>query len=68
MNRIQLRRCQWATPLVVLALALVPGCKRVSAPQALPPPAVTVSRPLQRDVIRWDQYSGYLSSPPNGHR
>ena len=29
----------------------------------LAPPAVTVSQPLQRDVIRWDQYSGYLSSP-----
>jgi RND family efflux transporter MFP subunit len=63
MNRIQLRRSQWATALVVLALALIPGCKRVIAPQVPPPPTVTVSQPLQRDVIRWDQYSGYLSSP-----
>jgi RND family efflux transporter MFP subunit len=64
MNRIQLRRSQWATALVaLLILALVPGCKRVIAPQAPPPPTVTVSQPLQRDVIRWDQYSGYISSP-----
>jgi membrane fusion protein, multidrug efflux system len=35
----------------------------VIAPQAPPPPTVTVSQPLQREVIRWDQYSGYLSSP-----
>ncbi len=63
MNRIQLRRSHWATALLILVVALLPGCKRVIAPQAPPPPAVTVSRPLARDVIRWDQYSGYLSSP-----
>jgi RND family efflux transporter MFP subunit len=38
------------------------GCKQVIASKA-PPPPVTVSRPVQRDVIRWDQYSGYLTSP-----
>src|SRR5216683_6157596 len=63
MNRIQLRRSHWATALLILVVALLPGCKRVIAPQAPAPPAVTVSRPLARDVIRWDQYSGYLSSP-----
>jgi RND family efflux transporter MFP subunit len=35
----------------------------VVAPQAPPAPTVAVSHPLQRNVIRWDQYSGYLSSP-----
>lgn len=44
-------------------MVFVAGCKRVIAPQAPPPPTVSVSQPLQRDVIRWDQYSGYLSSP-----
>src|ERR1700732_4747293 len=62
MNRIQLRRSLWATALAV-SLALLPGCKRVSPPPAPPPASVTVSQPLQREVIRWDQYSGYLSSP-----
>src|ERR1700687_2878518 len=62
MNRIQLRRSLWATALA-LVLAILPGCKRAIAPQAPPPASVTVSQPLQRDVIRWDQYSGYLSSP-----
>jgi RND family efflux transporter MFP subunit len=61
MNRTQLRRSQWAA--IALLLALVPSCKRVVAPQAPPPPTVSVSQPLQRDVIRWDQYSGHLSSP-----
>jgi RND family efflux transporter MFP subunit len=63
MNRIQLRRFRWAVALVALVLAVLSGCKRVTAPQAPPPPTVTVSRPLQRDVIRWDQFSAYLSSP-----
>ncbi len=63
MNRIRLRRSQRATALAGLVLALLPGCKRAIAPQAPPPPTVTVSQPLQRDVVRWDQYSGYLSSP-----
>jgi len=63
MNRIQLHRFRLVTASVVLLVVLVAGCKRVIAPQAPPPPTVSVSQPLQRDVIRWDQYSGYLSSP-----
>jgi len=63
MNRVQSRGSQWAA-LVALVLALVPGCKRGIARQAPPPLAtVTVSRPLQQEVVRWDEYSGYLSSP-----
>jgi len=62
MNHIQLRRSVGVTALVAFVLVLVPGCKRavVRAPSLA---TVTVSQPLQRDVIRWDQYSGYLSSP-----
>jgi RND family efflux transporter MFP subunit len=63
MFRIQGRRSLWVTALIALVLALVPGCQRVVAPPVPQPPSVTVSQPLQRDVIRWDQYSGYLSSP-----
>ena len=63
MSHIQLSRFRLATVFVVaLVVALLSGCKRVVAPQA-PPPNVTVSQPLQRDVVRWDSYSGYLSSP-----
>src|SRR5260370_28576426 len=63
MNRIQLRQFVLAMAFFSLMVALLPGCKRVIAPQAPPPATVTVSQPLKRDVIRWDQYSGYLSSP-----
>jgi RND family efflux transporter MFP subunit len=63
MKRIQLHRFRLVTASALLLVALVAGCKGVIAPQAPPPPTVSVSQPLQRDVIRWDQYSGYLSSP-----
>src|SRR5260370_21459221 len=63
MNRIQLRRSLSVPALIALVLAILPGCKQVVAPQAALPPAVTVSQPLERDLIRWDQYSGNLSSP-----
>jgi RND family efflux transporter MFP subunit len=63
MNRIQLRRSRRATVFIALALALLPACKRAVAPHGPPPPAVTISQPLQQEVIRWDEYSGYLSSP-----
>src|SRR6266446_1635788 len=63
MNRIQLRQFRLAMVFLALVVAVLPGCKGVVAPQAPPAPTVTVSQPLQRDVIRWDQFSGYLSSP-----
>ena len=63
MNRIQLSRFRFATALVALAVVLLSGCKQAVVPQAPPPANVTVSQPVQREVIRWDQYSGYLSSP-----
>jgi RND family efflux transporter MFP subunit len=38
------------------------GCKK---PAAAPPtpPAVTVSHPVERDVIEWDTYTGHLEAP-----
>ena len=63
MNHNQLRQLRLAIALVALVLVLLAGCKRVVAPQAPPLASVTVSQPLQHDVIRWDQFSGYLSSP-----
>jgi len=58
-----LRRFLLATTFVALLVTVIPGCKGVVAKQAPPPASVTVSLPVQRDVVRWDQYSGYLSSP-----
>jgi RND family efflux transporter MFP subunit len=63
MNHIQLRKFRFAIAFVSLVAALLPGCKRAIAPRAPSPAKVTVSQPIQREVINWDQYSGYVSSP-----
>jgi RND family efflux transporter MFP subunit len=58
-----LRRFLSVAAIVPLASSLV-ACKQASAPRQTPPVrTVTVSQPLQREVSRWDEYSGYLSSP-----
>jgi membrane fusion protein, multidrug efflux system len=62
MNRIHLRP-QCAAALMALVVIFVPGCRHAPAPPPPPPPHVTVSRPLLRVVVQWDQFSGYLSSP-----
>lgn len=49
---------------LILFTCLIAGCERQasSAPAAPPPPAVTVSQPLQREVIEWDEYIGRLEA------
>ncbi len=37
------------------------GCNRQEAPSA-PPPKVTVSQPLVRELIEWDEYTGRLEA------
>jgi membrane fusion protein, multidrug efflux system len=43
--------------------ALVPGCGKPSQAAPPPPGKVTVSRPIERQVIQWDEYAGNLSAP-----
>src|SRR5689334_2915858 len=63
MNRIVLGRVLSAATIVALFASVVMGCKAAIAQRPAPPPTVTVSQPIQRDVTRWDEYSGYLSAP-----
>jgi RND family efflux transporter MFP subunit len=60
---ISWRKFRWTMAFAVMAGTAFPACKPKTLPQAPPPPAVTVSQPLQRQVTRWEQYSGSLSSP-----
>src|SRR5947209_6490209 len=52
-----------AAALTSLVVLIVAGCERPGAPPAPPPPAVTVSHPISREVIEWDEYTGHLESP-----
>jgi RND family efflux transporter MFP subunit len=47
----------------LLSLSAAGGCGRSQPPAAPPPPTVTVNRPLQREVVEWDEFTGHLESP-----
>ena len=49
--------------LIALMVAAVTGCHPTSPPVAPPPPDASVARPLQRDVVEWDVYTGHLQAP-----
>lgn len=54
----------WLAVLVCGAAAA--GCKPSAGDKneaAAPPPAVTVARPVVREVIDWDEFTGRLASP-----
>ena len=40
-----------------LTLALAGGCHRAE-PTAPPPPKVVVAKPITRDIVEWDEYTG----------
>jgi multidrug efflux system membrane fusion protein len=57
-----------AAGLAVMGLVLLaglPGCtdKPAAAQGAPPPAAVSVANPVQKDVVEWDVYTGYLEAP-----
>lgn len=45
----------------LLVLAAITGCKKPSMP-APPPPQVTVIKPVAREVMEWDEYTGRLEA------
>lgn len=49
--------------LASLAAGFSAGCDRTDAAAPFPPAAVTVSHPLRREVIEWDEYTGHLEAP-----
>ena len=48
--------------MALLAMPLAGECGRRSASPPLPPPEVTVARPIPREVIEWDEYTGRLDA------
>jgi RND family efflux transporter MFP subunit len=54
-----------ANGVAVLACLIAFGLFGCGAkpPQSPPPPAVTVAHPVQKEVIEWDTYTGYLQAP-----
>jgi RND family efflux transporter MFP subunit len=54
-------RAQWMSYLSGLLCMLI-GCDRSGPPPGPPPPAVTVTWPLEKEVIEWDEYTGRLDA------
>ncbi len=65
------RKLAWRTSLaavavtltIALAVSLVAGCGHPAAPPPPPPPPVSITRPMEKEVIEWDEYTGTLQSP-----
>jgi RND family efflux transporter MFP subunit len=63
-NRAGGARGYWFGLLAVLLGVGLIGCGEPPPPAQAPPPAmVTVARPVQKDVVEWDTYTGYLEAP-----
>lgn len=56
------RLAAWGRWSCVLAAVVCAACDRKPAPPGPPPPPVTVARPIQREVIEWDEYTGRLEA------
>src|SRR5690348_12146146 len=46
--------------LALLSLAAA-GCRPAISQSAPPPPAVTVNLPVQKEIVEWDEYQGWLN-------
>ncbi|HSP98788.1 MAG TPA: efflux RND transporter periplasmic adaptor subunit [Candidatus Dormibacteraeota bacterium] len=47
---------------VALLFAAIAGCHGTPPPAAIPPPKVTVAKPVSRSVTEWDEYTGRLEA------
>ena len=49
--------------IIFLLVSLLSACER-SSPTAAPPPppTVTIAQPIQKEVMEWDEYSGWLEA------
>ena len=59
-ERPSLRRAALGLAAALLT-APIAGCDQgqpQAAPQQAPPPTVSVSQPVQREIVEWDEYTG----------
>ncbi|MFV0442105.1 MAG: efflux RND transporter periplasmic adaptor subunit [Planctomycetaceae bacterium] len=45
-----------------LAIGVFAGCNQTSEPPPLPPPLMTVSHPIRKQIVEWDAYTGRLEA------
>jgi multidrug efflux pump subunit AcrA (membrane-fusion protein) len=50
------------TPFIRVRQSFSPGCGGAKKPAGPPPPSVTVTKALQKEVTEWDEYTGRLAA------
>jgi membrane fusion protein, multidrug efflux system len=63
MRRSGIRRCSSILPL--LTAFIVAGCNQQPPPQAMPPPVVTVGKPVVKEIVEWDYYTAQTQAVDN---
>ena len=59
MTQVDRQIGELARLLMLFAMgAVVSGCNKEPPPPASPPPPVTIAKPIQREVVEWDEYTG----------
>src|SRR5262245_32191837 len=51
---------RWAALIVLIGILLSPRADAADTSTA--PPAVTVSQPIQRELVEWDEYTGQFAA------
>jgi RND family efflux transporter MFP subunit len=61
------RQIGWLMPAVLFFVmsALLSSCNRQPPPAAPPPPPVTIAKPLQKEIVEWDVYTGRTDAVEN---
>ncbi len=62
-DRLPMRTISLAGIVHLMIGLLLTGCGKRAPEAAPPPPAVSVVRPVEREVVEWDEYIGRLESP-----
>jgi len=44
--------------MLLAASAVLSGCNQQPPPPAPPPPPVTIAKPVQKEIVEWDEYTG----------
>jgi len=54
-----IRQMRTLTGILVLVLCdALSGCNKTAPPPAPPPPPVTIAKPIKKEIIEWDEFTG----------
>ena len=63
MRRSRIRSC--SSILILLTAFIIAGCNQQPPSQAMPPPVVTVGKPVVKEIVEWDYYTAQTQAVDN---